>query len=147
MSWLSDLITGTTSGAISGTLNGVGDAAIKIREAITGDITPEAKALLQTHLADLDTQLALAQTKINEVEAGSSTFFVSGWRPYCGWVCGLGLTYAVIGWPLLTWISSNLHWAPPPMIDVSMLIALLGSLLGLAGMRTAEKFNNVAGNH
>ena len=32
-----------------------------------------------------------AQTDINKVEAGSTSMFVSGWRPAIGWVCALAL--------------------------------------------------------
>lgn len=147
MSWLSDLITGGTTGAISGTLGGIGDAAIKIREAITGDITPEAKAKLQEHLAELDTQLNLAQAKVDEVEAASGTFFVAGWRPFIGWIGGFGLTYTFIAQPLLTWASTNFHWQTPPSIDSSGLTALVVSMLGIGGMRSLEKIQGVNNVH
>lgn len=84
------------------------------------------------------------QLKINEVEAANPSVFVSGWRPFIGWVCGFALVYSFIGQPLLSWASLTYHWAIPPALDLSTLLTLLGGMLGLSGMRTAEKLNNVA---
>ena len=36
-------------------------------------------------------ELAKGQIEVNKVEAGSSSLFVSGWRPFIGWTCGLGM--------------------------------------------------------
>jgi len=50
-------------------------------------------ALLQAQQAgefkELDAQLQLAkgQTDTNQIEAANPKLFVSGWRPFIGWVC------------------------------------------------------------
>src|SRR5438105_4465702 len=52
---------------------------------------------------ELDNQLALAQAAINQAEATNSSLFVSGWRPFIGWVCGGAFAYHMIFQPLLTY--------------------------------------------
>jgi len=84
------------------------------------------------------------QLEINKVEAANPNLFVSGWRPWCGWVCGMGLMYAFLGQPLLAWGSSIWHYAGPPALDLSVLITVLGGLLGLGSLRTTEKIKGVA---
>ena len=43
-------------------------------------------------------EIAKAQIEVNKAEAGSSSLFVSGWRPAVGWVCvsGLGFNFLVV---------------------------------------------------
>ena len=84
------------------------------------------------------------QMEINKVEAANASVFVSGWRPFVGWVCGGGLVYTFIGQPLLSWASLIWNFPIPPNLDMGTLITLLGGLLGLGGMRTAEKIKGVA---
>lgn len=84
------------------------------------------------------------QLEINKVEAANTSVFVSGWRPFVGWVCGGGLVYAFIGQPLLAWSSNIFHYPIPPNLDVSTLLTVLGGMLGLGGLRTVEKINGVA---
>ncbi|MFN7882333.1 MAG: 3TM-type holin, partial [bacterium] len=48
-----------------------------------------------------DTSLALGQIAINTEEAKSDNWFVAGWRPFVGWICGLTLFYAALFEPLL----------------------------------------------
>jgi hypothetical protein len=150
MSFLSDLFSGGTSGAVSGVLSGVGDVAIKLRTAITGDLPPEQKAELTKHLADLDTQLQLAQTQIDLAEAQNPKLFIAGWRPFIGWVCGCGLFWHFIG---RDWFIFFLHFLPagsvgpiPPDLTGSELMDLVLALLGLGAYRTAEKIKGAEGN-
>jgi Holin of 3TMs, for gene-transfer release len=79
------------------------------------------------------------QAAVNLKEAESGSWWVSGWRPYIGWVCGTGVGYQVILRPLL--ISCGV---PAPPVDVAVIIELLVAMLGLGGLRTAEKFKGVA---
>lgn len=93
-----------------------------------------------------ETELAKAQLAVNAEEAKSSSVFVSGWRPAVGWVCVLGLTYTFLIRPVLAWASG---FATPPMpvpppLDMGDLLTLLLGMLGLGGLRTAEKFKGVA---
>jgi hypothetical protein len=73
------------------------------------------------------------------VEAASSSVFVSGWRPYIGWVCGTGLAYQFLIYPIaIAWLPKIVQ------LDMGTLLSLLAGMLGLSGMRTQEKLNGVA---
>lgn len=88
--------------------------------------------------------LASGQMEINREEAKHISLFVSGWRPFVGWVCGFGLVYSFIGNPLLAWVSLTWGFATPPTLDLGTLLTVLGGLLGLGSLRTVEKINGVA---
>lgn len=92
-----------------------------------------------------ETDLAKGQLNVNAVEAGSTSLFVAGWRPFVGWICGLTIAFKYIGGPLLVMISTYLgHSIPLPEIDSSELWPVLMGMLGLGGMRTVEKVKGVA---
>ena len=137
--------TGEGIGAIAA---GAGSLAKDIRSAITGEISPEAKAQIEQKAQEMEIEVARIQTKINEIEAGSSKMFVAGWRPAVGWVCAFGLFYGTIGKPFLEFIASLFGYAGAfPPIDNSTLQTTLFGMLGLGAMRTVEKINSAAGNH
>jgi hypothetical protein len=77
-------------------------------------------------------------------EAEHPSLFVSGWRPFVGWVCGLGCAYGFIVQPFLAWFAALAQVSAPPALDINTLIGLLGGLLGLGTLRTAEKIKDVA---
>ena len=81
-----------------------------------------------------------AQTKINEIEAGSADKFVSRWRPAFGWAGVFGIGYAVIFHPLAVWVSINFGLVAPPQIDTTILMELVTGMLGFAGLRTYDKW-------
>lgn len=148
MAWLGSLIGGATATGVTQTLNGVGEAAQKIRGALDADYVPaELKVQFETHLSELEVRIAEAQSRINEIEAASPRFFVAGWRPYIGWVCGFGFTYALVLQPLLAWVSVNVGWSAPPQIDTGAAVTMLTAMLGLGGLRTYEKEKDVHAEH
>lgn len=108
------------------------------------NIAAQAKAELAKMQVNGEFQNVVAQLEINKAEASNPSLFVSGWRPFVGWVCGLGLVYSFIAQPLLSWGSINFHFNVPPSLDLGTLLTILGGLLGLGGLRTVEKINNVA---
>ena len=59
-------------------------------------------------LAELNAHVKLlsGQIEINKIEAASSNWFVAGWRPFVGWVCGVSLFYAAMLEPLMRFIAS-----------------------------------------
>lgn len=89
---------------------------------------------------DSDMKLALAQNEVNKQEAASTNWFVAGWRPFVGWVCGLGLAYQFLVRPIAIGITG----ADFPSLDMGTLATLLAGMLGLGGMRMTEKIQGVA---
>jgi hypothetical protein len=93
-------------------------------------------------LAELNAtlQVAIEQNKVNQEEAKNASVFVSGWRPFVGWVCGFSLFYNYIFMPFFTYIVVWGFSAPPmPTLDSGELMTLLLGMLGLGGLRTYEK--------
>ena len=85
------------------------------------------------------------QLDINKVEAASTSVFVSGWRPFVGWVCGLGLGYVAIVEPIARFIATMVGYTGNfPVIDTTITMQVLMGMLGLAGMRSFDKKNGVA---
>jgi hypothetical protein len=88
---------------------------------------------------------ALAQIDVNKEEAKSSSVFVSGWRPFVGWTCGLALAYHFILQPMLTLILAiSGITVDLPEFDMGTLMTVLMGMLGLGGLRTFEKTKNIA---
>lgn len=127
---------------------------LKIIDKIIPDPQAKAVALLELEklrqsgeLAQLnaDLQQALAQSDVNKAEAASASVFVSGWRPFVGWMCGCGLGFQIVVAPLAEW-AANLAGHPVafPPLDTSVLGTMLMGMLGLGGMRTYEKISGVA---
>lgn len=100
-----------------------------------------AKNELSGRVLDIAAQGNLAQAEINKTEAASSNLFVAGWRPFIGWVCGLGLFWAYLGQPVAAWsvAAFGLKVASLPVIPTDSLLELVLAMLGLAGLRTFEK--------
>jgi len=83
-------------------------------------------------------ELAKGQLEVNKAEAQSGSLFIGGWRPFVGWVCGIGLAYNVI-------LSQFLAiWFEVPTVDPSLLTPVLMGMLGMGAMRSYEKKNGVA---
>ncbi len=143
MSVISDIL----SGGVSGLLNSAGQFAKDIRQAITGEISPEKKAEIEQRALEIEYALTKAQTDINLEEAKHPSIFVAGWRPFVGWVCGFSLGWQFIGSPIFEWIIkiADKNVSAPEM-DTESLVTVLFALLGLGGMRTFEKYKNSEGN-
>lgn len=107
-----------------------------------------AKAKLELLKLEREGDLAamVAQTDINKIEAQSTHLFVSGWRPFIGWVCGASLIYAALIEPLARFIAKVMfsYNGEFPVIDTTLTLQILLGLLGLAGMRSWEKKEGVA---
>lgn len=135
-------------------MGGLFDLAGKVFDKIFPDPKQAAEAKLkmfelqqQGELAVLqaETELATGQMEINKVEAGSDSFFKSGWRPAVGWICVFGLFYQFVFLPFATFFLAlyEVHAAMPAM-DLNTLMTLLFGLLGLGGYRTIEKLKGVS---
>ena len=105
------------------------------------------KLAQQGELAQInaDVEIATAQSETNKIEAASTRLFVSGWRPFVGWICGLAVGFKFIGGPALFMIAQALgHPVELPVIETSELWPLLLGMLGLGGLRTVEKIKGAA---
>lgn len=106
------------------------------------------KLQMQGELAwlDADVKLALGQMDVNKAEAQSGSFFRGGWRPAVGWLCVAGFGYMTVVRPILPWVANLLGADVPPLpaIDTAEIGALLFGMLGLGGMRTAERLKGRA---
>lgn len=112
---------------------------------------PDARAKAQSELLKAEREselealrLALSadqmQTAINTQEANHNNLFVSGWRPFIGWVCGVAFAYHFILQPLLAFAIDNSGGnAKLPVFDMQELSTVLMGILGLGGLRTIEK--------
>lgn len=125
----------------------------KIADKIWPDPTARAKGLLELEqlkqtgeLAELaaETELVKGQLAINQVEAGSASFFVAAWRPFIGWVCGVAFAYHFVLQPLLAFgMASFDHTIQLPTFDMDALNTVLMGMLGLGGLRSFEKYKGV----
>lgn len=91
----------------------------------------------QALLTKLAQQPNLAQVELNKVEAQHRSLFVAGWRPFIGWVCGVGLAFMFLINPVLQWASAR----PGPELPEDIILELVLALLGLGALRTVEKMN------
>ena len=106
-----------------------------------------AVADLQAKMLAADAAIEQQQATINAAEAANENIFVSGWRPFVGWVCGAGLAWQIFVGPMLGWIAAlcGSH-IPLPSFDTAATSAILVPLLGLGAYRTVEKVQGVAGD-
>ena len=129
----------------------VGDAIAKVIGLFKVDPTvalensekiEELKANLQGKLVD---QIS-AQIDVDKAEAANANMFVAGWRPFIGWVCGVGLLTQFLINPFATFIAALFkHPIVFPALDLGTLLTLLFGMLGLGGMRTYEKVQGAPG--
>ncbi len=85
------------------------------------------------------------QLDANKVEAASPSVFVSGWRPFVGWVCGVGCAWNWIGLPVAkVGLALSGHPLEVSPADLSEMMPLLLGMLGMGGLRTVEKIKGVA---
>lgn len=102
----------------------------------------EAQAEMSKIMLSQEMQVTLAQIEVNKAEATSQHWFVAGWRPFIGWVCGTALAYHFILQPLLAFFFSAAgHPVALPVFDMDQLMTILLGMLGLGTMRTFEKIN------
>jgi hypothetical protein len=126
-------------------------AGASLIDGIVRRIWPDATEVEKLKLEQLAREMdaawrnQLAQLQINMVEAANPSLFVAGWRPFTGWLCGLGFGYEFLFRPLVNGFSIGFSGVPFwPAIESDALISLLFGLLGMGGLRTFEKTRGVA---
>ncbi len=111
-----------------------------------GNERKRAKEELEKELMHAVNAQALAQIEVNKTEAAHKNVFVAGWRPFIGWVCGLGLLWAFIGEPVAAWYITIQHpeITTLPKIESDGLYQLVLAMLGMGALRSWEKNNKVS---
>lgn len=102
-------------------------------------------------LAQHETELRRAALALATAEVSHPSIFVAGARPAMTWAAAVGIAYAFVGQPILTWLLLLAAWAtgteappPPPQLDVYELITLVGGGSSLYALRGIEKARGVA---
>ena len=79
---------------------------------------PEARAKAEADLRNSLQAWDKAQTDVNAIEAANANVFVSGWRPFIGWTCGIALAYQYVAAPLVMWLGvSREQFLPKPKVE------------------------------
>jgi len=126
------------AGGIKGILSGAKDLIGEFH------MSPTDKAALTIKMLEAEAAVDKAQITVNLAEAAHPNWFVSGWRPFVGWTCGVGLGYQVLLQPILAWAATLASLPLPPPIDASLLTTVLLGMLGLGGIRAYERMKGVA---
>jgi len=82
----------------------------------------------------------MAQIELNKIEAAHRSVFVAGWRPFMGWVGGLGLANMFLINPWIQWFTEKTG----PNLPENIIMELVFALLGLGTLRTIEKIQGKA---
>lgn len=129
----------------------------KLAEPIIDHLFPDQEAATEAKLRMLELEkqgelaemeamvrLNLAQVEVNKSDSEKGGFFQSGWRPFVGWVCGGVFAYHFLVQPFLIFVLSAVGVSVMiPDVDIEMILAILGYLLGYGGYRTLEKWKGV----
>tara|TARA_R100000406_G_scaffold56203_2_gene38562 strand:+ start:15060 stop:15470 length:411 start_codon:yes stop_codon:yes gene_type:complete len=105
------------------------------------DLRTKLDAELKSQLINLDA----LQAQANIEQAKHPSLFVAGARPAIMWVCCFALAWQYILAPITSW--ALVVWYPMitlPALETEELTGLIMALLGLGGMRTAEKWKGVS---
>jgi len=117
-------------------------------EKMSEEERAKLEAQVTLELAKQDWQGILGQLEINKEEAKNPNWFVAGWRPFVGWVCGTAFAYHYIVQPLAAFILVAIYQNPIggmlPVFDMDSLLTVLLGMLGLGGLRTFEKYKEVS---
>ena len=110
------------------------------------DKTETEKAQMSLILTTMQNQMAMnqGQMDINKLEAQNPSLFVSGWRPFVGWVCGSACAWNWIGLPVANFLAAAFqHPLNIAAADLTQMLPLLLGLLGMGALRTYEKTQGV----
>jgi hypothetical protein len=107
----------------------------------------EERSNAKLRVLELQAKGDLAQLAVNTAEAANESLFVSGWRPFVGWVCGGAFAYSFLIQPFMAFVAwgvfSSTGQVMPidslPTLDLAMMMPVLMGMLGLGGLRTYEK--------
>ena len=126
----------------------VGSVGKILDELHTSD---EEKSNAKIKLQALENQLNLKQMDINIADAKSTATGIGGimqrsWRPLIGMSCALAIFWEFVLKQFLMFIIAifEIETLPLPSLDMSVLMPLVVSLLGMAGLRSFDKTRGTA---
>jgi len=129
---------------------GIGKGAGKAVNETLGGVSKILDKVVTTQVerGKIDIEFNKLQTKINELEAGNGSLFVSGWRPMVGWCCAIGIAFNFILRPILNYILLVFYPNVPIMesLEMGVLSTLITGMLGFGAIRTYEKVKNKSRN-
>ena len=132
---------------LGGLLGGGKDGALATISKVVDELhtSEEEKLDKKILMQRLQQKLAEKQLDVNAKEASHRSVFVAGWRPAIGWCGAMALFFAFILSPCIEWYAkfSGIDIAPPA-IETGPLLAIVTSMLGVAGMRSFEKAKGIA---
>ena len=123
------------------------DIGNKVIDRLWPDPATAASAKLELFKLQQSGELAqiTGQLEINKIEAANTSVFVSGWRPFIGWVCGASCAWNWIGLKIALFLAAFFnHPLTLTPADLSEMTPVLMGMLGIGGLRTIEKLNGVA---
>lgn len=102
----------------------------------------KAQQAYDLEMSKIELQTVTAQADINKLEATNASVFVSGWRPFVGWVCAFALAYVSIIEPIVRFIAHVCfdYQGDFPKIDTTITLQVLLGMLGLGTMRSVDKY-------
>ncbi len=98
-----------------------------------------AKAEITTLMLQSAANIDAAQSDINKIEAANNSLFVSGWRPFIGWTCGVAFAGHYVLAPTFFFLKSCLTACAPQVYEVAEINNVLYLLLGFGAFRTVDK--------
>ncbi len=126
--------------ALIGPVTGLLDKFIEEKDQ-KAKLAQEVATMAENHAQEI----AKGQMEINAVEAANSNVFVSGWRPFIGWTCGLGMFGNFITIPFSNFVLALFSIdIVIPLVPLETMMPVLMGMLGLGAMRTYEKKSGVS---
>lgn len=105
----------------------------------------KAKMEMYVELSKVFSNIDTQQAEINKIEAQNPNLFVSGWRPFIGWVCGVSIVWTFLLCPIISYTCLAFGMATTlPQIPTENLLELVFAMLGMSGLRSFEKIRGVA---
>lgn len=132
------------AGGVGEAAKAIGGAAKDIEDVFSvSDREKLAAFNAETKRLEVEQAGDRGQLEINKVEAAHKSLFVAGWRPFVGWVCAAGMLYHFLLFPLIGPFVEQYAGIELIQLEWSELSVVLMGMLGLGGLRTAEKFKGV----
>jgi hypothetical protein len=126
--------------ALIGPVTGLLDKFIEDKDQ-KAKLAHEVATMAENHAQEI----AKGQMEINAVEAAHSNVFISGWRPFIGWTCGLGMFGNFITIPFSNFVLALFGIdIVIPLVPLETMMPVLMGMLGLGAMRTYEKKSGVS---